>query len=148
MALYLGSSRAVQVIKELSKARSSKSAEFVENYNFRSNIFLLHIRYTAPEISYANIYPFVREFNGPDEVGTIMATNPLTKEFWPRICQGALDVELSKVHKMLKSLIGKGFIRQDRREISESFGPYSTYYTIRPKWDEIARLLWGHTPGK
>lgn len=64
IALYPEGSKAVQVIKEPLKARSSKLAEFVENYDFYSNIFLSHIRYATSEISFANTHPFARELNG------------------------------------------------------------------------------------
>ncbi len=54
IALYPEGSKAVQVIKEPLKAEASRLAEFVENYDFYSNIFLSHIRYAASRISYEN----------------------------------------------------------------------------------------------
>lgn len=152
------------------------------------------LRYTERKPPYNNIKlkdndieVSLGEIKGPNEVGTIVATNPLTKEFWPRICQGTLtvfcagkqvfsacknsleekilhalytirtslccvsvsviadtiEVESSEVHRMLKPLIDEGLIRQDRRDSSEPFDSCSTYYTIKPKRDEIDRLLWG-----
>jgi predicted glutamine amidotransferase len=49
--------------------------------------------------------------------------------------------KLGQASQILQPLIDKGYIRQDRRERGGPFEPFSTYYTVPAKRNEIDRLL-------
>ncbi len=59
--------RAIQIIKEPVESCKSALAGFIKDYQFRSKIFICHVRKASMgEVLYRNTHPFSRELNGRD----------------------------------------------------------------------------------
>ena len=52
-----------------------------------------------------------------------------------------VGIRLNRVQNVLQPLIDEGLIKQDSRDSGGPFEPYSTYYTVRAKREEIDQLL-------